>query len=304
MVRKTSWSDIVVFFLVVVSGLFVAQFFALMCLLPFYNFQVEAVMNAINNPLTSPGIKMQMLFMQGVTSFFAFIFAPIAFIKWKEGNVVDYLYRKVDSNLVLVVLAIAVMIFSMPFTGLLVEWNESLKLPPGFESIELWAREKEDFLKELTELLTRLDNPFELGVGMLVIALIPAIGEELVFRGYLQNKLSRITNSPHLAIWLSAFLFSAIHFQFYGFLPRMILGALFGYLYLISGQFHLPVVAHFTNNGLTLILIYLKNKGFINFDIESEESIPVYVGLISICMTVGLFVLIKSQLKVKEQELQ
>ena len=302
--QNNGWMDILTFTLVVVCSLFVAQFIALMCLLPLYNFNVDGVMLAINHPLTSPGIKMQMLFMQGLTSFIAFIVAPLGFIKWKEEKVVSFLYRELDPNPILILLAVSVMVVSMPITSLLVEWNASLKLPPGFESIEMWAREKEDFLKELTEMLTKLDNPLELIVGLFVIALIPAIGEELVFRGYLQNKISRITKSPHLAIWMAAFLFSAIHFQFYGFLPRMMLGAMFGYLYFISGQFHLPVVAHFTNNGLTLFLIYLKNKGRINFDIESEESIPVYVGLISICLTVGLFMLIKSQLKEERLELQ
>lgn len=296
--------DILTFTLVVICSLFVAQFIALLCLLPFYDFKVDDVMFAINHPLTSPGIKMQMLFMQGFTSLVAFIIAPLAFMKWKEQGIVSFLYREVNLNPVLFLIAIVIMIISMPFTSLLVEWNESLKLPPGFESIEMWARQKEDFLKELTQMLTKLDNFQELFIGIVVIALIPAVGEELVFRGFLQNKISRITNSPHLAIWMAAFLFSAIHFQFYGFLPRLMLGAMFGYLYLVSGQFHLPVVAHFTNNGLTLVLIYLKNKGSIGFDIESEESIPVYIGIISICLTIGLFMLIKSQLKEEQVKSQ
>ena len=156
----------------------------------------------------------------------------------------------------------------------------------------------------ITQLVTNLTSPFELAVGLVVIALLPALGEELVFRGYLQNKINQLGRNPHWAIWISAFLFSLIHFQFFGFVPRMLLGGFFGYLYYYSGQFHLPVIAHFTNNGMMLILIYLKNQGAISYDVEKEEHIPLSLAFASLALTLGLFYAFVKMSKENSQEIE
>ncbi|HPH46026.1 MAG TPA: CPBP family intramembrane metalloprotease, partial [Chryseolinea sp.] len=111
-------------------------------------------------------------------------------------------------------------------------------------------------------------------VAFIVIAILPAIGEELVFRGIIQKELFRGTKNSHLSIWIAAAIFSAIHLQFYGFVPRMLLGVLFGYLYHWSGNLTLSMLAHFVNNGFTVVALYLHQQKIIDIDIENTESVP------------------------------
>lgn len=287
MQKDNSFLDILLFVLAVIAGLFFAQFLTLAVLLPFYK-DLQGLMDALNNPLQHPEIKMQLLAMQGISAFSSFVLAPWAFIKWRERNVLPFLYKKA-TDVPLIGLAIGLTLVSTPFISLIVEWNESIVLPSQFSWVEDWAKQKENYLKEITEMLTSLDNPTELAWGLVVIAFLPALGEELVFRGYLQQKIGQLSQNPHMAIWVSAFLFSAIHFQFYGFFPRMLLGALFGYMYHFSGQFHLPVVAHFTNNGLMLVLIYLKDHGAISYDIEKEDQASLPLAFLSLGLAAALF---------------
>jgi membrane protease YdiL (CAAX protease family) len=125
-------------------------------------------------------------------------------------------------------------------------------------------------------------------IALVIIAVLPAIGEELVFRGLIQNELFRGTKNIHVSIWIAAFLFSAIHIQFFGFVPRLLLGALFGYLYYWSGNLSLAILAHFVNNAVSVVALYLYQHGKFTFDIESPESAPPNVVIVSTLITAGL----------------
>jgi membrane protease YdiL (CAAX protease family) len=130
-------------------------------------------------------------------------------------------------------------------------------------------------------------------LAVVVIAVLPAIGEELVFRGIIQRELFRGTNNIHVAIWISAAIFSAIHIQFYGFVPRMLLGALFGYLYYWSGNLWMPIIAHFINNGFTVVAMYLYQQGSVKMDIENAEAAPWSSVLFSAVITTALLYFFK-----------
>ncbi len=169
-----------------------------------------------------------------------------------------------------------------------IEWNIDMKLPEALSGLEDQMLKLEESAKKLTEQLTQFDNIGQFILALTVIAIIPAIGEELLFRGILQNLLVNVSRNIHLSIWISAFLFSAIHFQFFGFIPRMLLGALFGYLYYWSGNLLYPMVAHFINNGFTLLMIYLYRSDITNFDIENTESVPITTVLIFGVITTAL----------------
>ena len=132
----------------------------------------------------------------------------------------------------------------------LVEWNMNMEFPDFLKGVESWARDAEDKAAELTKAMTSFESVGDLVLGLIVIALLPAIGEELVFRGLFQNEFFRGSGNIHLSIWLAAIIFSAIHLQFYGFVPRLLLGALFGYLYYWSGSLLIPMFAHFVNNAI------------------------------------------------------
>jgi len=146
----------------------------------------------------------------------------------------------------------------IPVTGITGEFNSEMKLPEWLSGVETWMKGKEDTADRLFELILAPDNIGSLAVNLVMIALLPALGEELIFRGIFQKILTKMFSSGHAAVLVTAFVFSAMHFQFYGFIPRFILGIVFGYLFLWSGTIWLPVIAHFFNNAISVIMSYLQ----------------------------------------------
>jgi membrane protease YdiL (CAAX protease family) len=145
-------------------------------------------------------------------------------------------------------------------------------------------------MADLTKYLTQFDTPGYFILSVIIIAIIPGIGEELLFRGFLQNIFRKIIQNDHVAVWLAAFFFSFIHFQFYGFIPRFLLGALFGYLYLWSGNLIIPITAHFLNNFVSLFSLYIYQKGLTDFDAESTEALPfTYILIFSVLFILTLY---------------
>jgi hypothetical protein len=155
------------------------------------------------------------------------------------------------------------------FTGAI---NSEMHLPRWFSGIENWMREAEDTAAELTEAFLDVESVGGLLFNLLMIAVLPALGEELLFRGVIQKILTDWTRSAHWGIWISAAMFSALHLQFFGFIPRLLLGALFGYLLVWSGSLWLPILAHFINNAGAVIALYLVDKGAISKTVEEFGS--------------------------------
>jgi uncharacterized protein len=199
----------------------------------------------------------------------------------------DFQVKPLTEVAALSAVALIVIAF-MPFDGLIIEWNQHLNLPDALEPVERWMRDKEDELAGLTKSLTTFQGPGQLAVAVLVIAVIPAIGEEVLFRGVLQRILVRGTGNVHAGIWLAAIIFSAIHVQFYGFVPRVLLGAMFGYLYVWSGNLWVAILAHFVNNGFTVLMVYLYQKKLTGVDIEATDSVPIPIALASFALWLGL----------------
>ncbi|MEM8893841.1 MAG: CPBP family intramembrane glutamic endopeptidase, partial [Bacteroidota bacterium] len=171
-------------------------------------------------------------------------------------------------------LAVAITICFMFVNSIFIEWNQGIDFPDALDWFENYAQEQEDSLEQITIFLTSFDSTWKFIVSLIVIALIPAVGEEFLFRGLIQNEVHRATRNIHVAIWGSAFFFAFFHLQFYGLVPRMLLGALFGYLYYWSGSLTYASIAHFVNNGFTLVMLYLYQIDLIDFDIQETESTP------------------------------
>ena len=191
------------------------------------------------------------------------IFAALISFQWKK-----YLgFRRV--NLLFGIGAIVVMISSLPIINALSWLNLQMEFPDFMSGIENLFGGMEDGAADLTKAITSTDSPWIFAFNILVVALLPAIGEEMLFRGALMPVLIKWTGNKNRGVWISAILFSAMHMQFYGFLPRMMLGALLGYLYLWSRSLWTPILAHFANNGLAVFLLFLINKGTISEDLDS-----------------------------------
>lgn len=159
-----------------------------------------------------------------------------------------------------VALVLLTYVVSLPAMNWLVAWNESLH-PVVFES---WFRWLEDNAQAITAQLLDIDQWWQLVVIVLVVGVVTGIGEEFFFRGGLLNPVLRCGRWRHLTIWIVALIFSASHLQFYGFVPRMLLGAWFGYLLLWSRSLWVPILAHALNNSMVVVATYLGNKGLVD----------------------------------------
>jgi len=151
-----------------------------------------------------------------------------------------------------------------PVTGLAGQLNSGMTLPDKLSGLELWMREKEDYADHLLDVIMTPGTFWGMWLNLIIIAALPAVSEELIFRGVLQRMFHKLVRSGHLSVWITSFLFSAIHFQFYGFLPRLLLGLIFGYLFLWSRNIWLPIIAHFVNNAVPTVGAYVKGWEEIN----------------------------------------
>lgn len=206
---------------------------------------------------------------QGINSSFMFIVPPIVYyyLTRKAHPMRDLGFRSLAQPWWLILIGVAVMFVSIPVTTRLTTWNESMSFGKNLSWLEDWIKSLEETAKAATEKMLNVNTFGGLLLNLLIIALIPAFGEEMTFRGVLQQSLTRKLN-PHVAIILSAAIFSFIHFQFYGFLPRMFLGILLGYMFYITGSLWTSMLMHFFNNGTAVVLYYLNNKGVLGIDVE------------------------------------
>ena len=146
-------------------------------------------------------------------------------------------------------LVIVIIMLITPFIGWLLEMNMSIPFPD-------WILRLGNDSEKIVDSFLKMNHLGDLLFNILVLAIVPAIGEELLFRGYLQQSFSKWLSNPHAAIIVTAVLFSAIHLHFQGFFPRFILGVLLGYLFYWSGSLWLPIIAHFANNTKAVIFSY------------------------------------------------
>jgi hypothetical protein len=183
-----------------------------------------------------------------------------------------------------VLFATIIMLASIPIINSLNVLNESMQLPDWLSGLESWMKEKEMSAQELTEAFLKMDTLGSLFFNILMIGILPSIGEELIFRGIFQRLFAEWTKNIHLGIAIAAILFSAMHMQFYGFLPRMILGVLLGYLFYWSGSIWVPILGHFVNNTTAVLIYYFyadnMTKDIENFGAGKETFVFLILGLV------------------------
>jgi len=212
-----------------------------------------------------------------------------------------YLYKR-NTNWREIVFVVLFMIIIIPFINLLGDLNHRLVLPKVFSGLEMWMKTSEDQAAELTQKFLNVRTIPGLFFNIILIALIPAIGEELYFRGAVQRVIQP-WKGIQVSIWITAIIFSTIHFQFYGFVPRMLMGAFFGYLLFWSKNLWFPVIAHFTNNAIAVIFYYLKFNGFKLPDIDSiGTGNTIWIGLVSGAIGLSGLFWLKRRFRIKYGE--
>lgn len=186
---------------------------------------------------------------------------------------------------------ILVMIVAMPALNQVIAWNSQLSFPDFLSDLEVWMREMETNAAQMQNLLLSSNTIGGFVMSLSVVAVLTGFAEEIFFRGALQRVLASNGTNHHVAIWVAAFVFSLLHFQFFGFFPRLLLGAFFGYIFYWTGSIWASAIAHAINNGIVVVSIFLINRGC---DINAIEHLGVQdSGFPMIaCISAGITILI------------
>lgn len=188
---------------------------------------------------------------------------------------------------------IVIYIAATPALNFAVAMNEAMSLPSWMQPVEDWMKASEATAKAMTDKLISAESLPQLLLAVLLVGVLTGIGEEFFFRGAMQNIFSKCIRNKHVAVWSAAFIFSAFHLQFYGFVPRMLLGAILGYSLLWSGSLWVPIICHALNNSMVVVFSYLTKQGIVQTDISNAgaefDGFPT-LAAISLVATVLLMV--------------
>ncbi|OGX87973.1 CPBP family intramembrane glutamic endopeptidase [Hymenobacter glacialis] len=254
-----------------------------------YGLSVMEVQQVMTAPATHPQGWSLLMMAQGVLLFSAFAGGSLLLASAMGYSWAEYFNpRRLGAAWWLLAVGVLIVVI-LPFMSSLVAWNADARFPAFLRDFEVWARASEDRAQGLTKFLTRFNTTTRFLVGVVVVAVVPAVAEELAFRGVVQKNLVRWF-SPHVGVWLGAAIFSAIHMQFFGFVPRFVLGLVLGYLYLWSGNIWVSIAAHFTQNAFQLLIVYLTQRGQFGwgFDPDSTEALPWWLVVPSALLSAGL----------------
>ena len=223
-----------------------------------------------------------------------FIFPAIMLAKQESNNPYDYLKLNSPFKIKLLIATVFIFFGFLPFIEWTIQWNQQMSFPASMREIEIWMKAKEDEMALITKQFLKMESVSDLLINLFIVAILAGVSEELFFRGCLQKIFIKWTSSYHLGIWIAAIIFSIIHVQFYGFIPRMLLGALFGYLYHFSRNLIIPMIAHCINNGIAVIGAYqLQLKGESLDKLDNQAIFPAYAALLSFIFGIFLLVLYK-----------
>ena len=221
-----------------------------------------------------------------------FFMPAITLIIWSSQQPNVYLgIKRLDGGAFLILSSFAILIVAMPFISLLTQLNQLMILPEWLSGLEVKMQELEQSAQKTTDLLLSGNSIVDYLSNLVFIAVIAAVAEEVFFRGVLQQLLVKLFNNKHAGVWSAALIFSLMHLQFYGFLPRIILGALLGYLFIWSKNLWIPILIHFMNNALVVTFNFFLKDNSVYQALENPKLTPLFIfsGILSLCLTLSLF---------------
>lgn len=277
---------------VIISSVFIHVMFANVIAYLFFDSAGELIFNSnLQDKNSINYLKLVQLF----TSIGFFIF-PILFYSYLTNL---NLYFKRYLNRQSIILVASIMLLIVPFISLLLQWNSSIVFPK-------WLTQYDINSSHIIEAFLQMDSIYDLIINLFLLAVIPAIGEELFFRGYVQQTLINKYINKHSAILVTAFIFSLFHLDFAGLIPRFFLGALLGYLFLWSKNIWIPIIAHFINNGQAVLIAYISSGSKDKIDkfgysISNELDIDLSIAFFSFTSVILLlFMFYKLQKVIKQ----
>lgn len=231
--------------------------------------------------ITDPSMIPMLKYLQIVNTIGLFLIPPIIYALLVSRKPGAYLTANRKPAFVSTMVGIAVIAAILPFLHWTAALNEMLCLPEYLAGIEDWMKRSEEQAMELTGLFLATTSVSGLLLNLFMIAVLPAIGEEFFFRGVLLRLFREWTGNVHVAVIISAFLFSALHLQFFGFVPRFILGMFLGYLFVWTRSIWAPVLVHFFNNGLAVFAAWIYARGGIDTDVDSFGAVDQPIVILS-----------------------
>jgi uncharacterized protein len=294
----TPFAKIVFVLMLIITGLILTLVIGILIAIPLFRINLLTDMTVLTN-FSNPVVVNLLKYLQIVQSIGLFIMPPLLAGYFFEKNSFRYLGLNKQPGSKIFISVLLLMFFSIPFLNWMVSINESMKLPSFLQGIEQWMKDSEEQASQLTTAFLDVKSAGGFLVNILMIAILPAIGEELLFRGVLQKLFGEWFRNIHVAIFFTAFIFGAVHMQFYGLLPRMMLGVIFGYFFYWSGSLWIPIFAHFLNNASVVLISFLSNQGVIKTDYENfgnTDNLLLILGSVLISAILLIFIYRKQRL--------
>jgi len=278
------FSKIIFSIFIILISFLVTILIGILIAVPIFHISLSDFANLANN-YSDPDTLRFLKYLQTIQAIGLFIIP--AFIIGYVFNKKSRIYLGfITTKRFLFILTIFIFLAAIPLINSFAMINEHMQLPNWLSGIEDWMREQENNAAELTQAFLQMDNLGALLFNIFMIGVLPSIGEELIFRGVLQRLFTEWTKNIHWGIAIAAILFSAMHMQFFGFLPRMILGVLLGYLFYWSESIWIPIIGHFVNNTVAIITYYLYGDNMTG-EIESIGT----NGSIILSLIIGILLL-------------
>ena len=258
--RQTPFVRLLILILLVLFSTMITFFVGMLIAVLLFGADVSGMLTQAAG-MENPDDIALLKYFQIVSQVGMFIVPSVLFALLITHKPLTYLWLKKIPGLLTVSCTILLIFTILPGINWLIGINETLSLPDWMQGIENWMRESEENAARLTEAFLQTTTLEGLLLNLFMVALLASLGEELLFRGVLLRLFNDLLKNVHVAVWLSAILFSMFHLQFFGFLPRLALGVIFGYLLVWSGSLWVPIVAHFINNGAAVLVYYFYNLG-------------------------------------------
>jgi len=276
---RVKFSLIFILFAIIVAGLVFASLLSgIVC--EQYGINIQDVISSLQNGQSADNIQI-LRTLALFNTCFGFLIPAFAFAHiYYRSDAMSRLYLDVKPGFFLVVIFLLTIISSMPIVEWLYIWNKNLPLPE-------WLVSQTDENNQLVKSLLQMNAPKDLIINLFVMAILPAIGEELVFRSLVQVKFTKLFSNHHLGIWITAFIFSFIHLQFDGFFSRLLLGVILGYGFWFTQSIWVTIIAHLFFNGIQVTASYVMIQNGMAANADVEINFPIYAVISSVILTAG-----------------
>lgn len=236
--------------------------------------------------MTDPQFANPVRVSQTVLSVCIFFLPTIIVARMMSKQPLDYIGLKTASSPIAYLVVILLMLLTIVIGGSMATLNELIPLTP---QMELYFKSmEEDYMKQI-EVMSQMKGLGDLMIALIVMSLVPAIVEEVFFRGGFQNMMHRSTGNFWVAIIVTSLLFSAIHFSFYGFLTRLTLSIVLGLLYAQTRNLWMPIIAHFINNAIGVGEVYYLRTTGQSLEDGVGDKFPIWWGVIALAVFVFIY---------------